>query len=142
MVKTASGKNVLLQVIPPSNDAPKTYILRTSNIMRTSDLPATDNYDGDSTSQEITEQGNIGEIEDNIESPENVGEEIIEDETFLCENIYDSGNTNGDDFINEVVLEDNINEITIEQNVNEVTVDNTADFNVKEVILDSLLHNM
>lgn len=87
----------------------------------------------------ITEESNIKEeVIDSVESIEKVQEQIQEDGPFLCENLFDSCASNGEVFINEVILEDNVNEIIIEQNVNEITVDNT-DSTVKESVLDNML---
>ncbi|XP_018576311.1 uncharacterized protein LOC108914879 [Anoplophora glabripennis] len=138
MVKTASGKNVLLKVVPQTSNIPKTYILKPANIVRSTSVLNADTLNDSTTGQEvITEEGGIKEVTDSVESGAKV--EGQNEEPFLCENLFDSC-TNGEVFINEIILEDNINEVVMEQNVNEVTIDNTTDSTVKEIVLDNMLH--
>lgn len=159
MVKTASGKNVLLKVVPQAGKTalqiPRTYILKSSKMIKKPQpqpqpvpvqiVEATeeehegiDIEEGQLQYEEVEEQvvqqeisvedvvdGEEGE-EELIECQEGEEEEVVEEDgvvieegTFLSENLFDSAlvaqNSEGEEFVNEVTLEDNVNEVEIAQ---------------------------
>ncbi|XP_044751798.1 uncharacterized protein LOC123311773 [Coccinella septempunctata] len=132
MVKTPSGKNVILQVVPQlakiemSNPA-KTFILKTAKIVKQikpSIVPVP--IVKSEPSDIIVEEHHLGNFEDNAELLDEHSEVIensdvfedpdVEEDELLGESFFQNGiKYEEQEFVDEVTLEDNVNEVTIEE---------------------------
>lgn len=149
MVKTTSGKNVILKVVPHQNDSevsiknfsrkgnnkiyqtPKTFLLKTAQLIK---------QDHNTTQCEILKGGIVEEVADETQIKYEQEDEEVEQVEY-CEdveteeveveeqNVIEEGT-----FLNEQLFENAIvtksfdeevfvNEVTLEDNVNEVTIE-------------------
>ncbi|XP_044267425.1 uncharacterized protein LOC123013129 isoform X2 [Tribolium madens] len=143
MVKTTSGKNVILKVVPQQSDsdAPKTFLLKTAKLIKQQSASPCEILPKQEVLEEVEEddsQLQYEQVEEQIEEQvaycEDVETEdgeveeeqnVIEEGTFLNEQLFENAmvaKTFDDEevFVNEVTLEDNVNEVTI---AGEVTVE-------------------
>ncbi|XP_064212649.1 uncharacterized protein LOC103312892 [Tribolium castaneum] len=147
MVKTTSGKNVILKVVPQQSDsdAPKTFLLKTTKLIKQQQQSASpceiipkqevtvdEEVEEDDSSElqyeQVEEQ--IEEYCEDVETEDGEVEEeqnVIEEGTFLNEHLFENAMVtktfDEEVFVNEVTLEDNVNEVTI---AGEVTVEGAS----------------
>jgi hypothetical protein len=158
MVKTTSGKNVILKVVPQQSDAdaPKTFLLKTAKLIKQTASPreviskaelVEDVEDDDGQLQYEQEQveEQVGYCEDVETEDAEVEEEqnVIDDGTFLNEQLFESAMVtktfDEEVFVNEVTLEDNVNEVTIEDEVTlEAASSNEEEEEQQEEVVDML----
>ncbi|KAJ8956815.1 hypothetical protein NQ318_014229 [Aromia moschata] len=142
MVKTTSGKNVFLKVVSQASDMTKTFIVKSAKVLRNPTVQSTEIVtecpeDDDAKEDEDIKYDVVEEkLSEDIEMAEQIQEEVIEDRSFLNDDLFDNGAVinQGDIFINEVTLEDNVNEVTIEENDNESTIENTDKVNIASIL--------
>ncbi|KAJ3654874.1 hypothetical protein Zmor_014028 [Zophobas morio] len=146
MVKTTSGKNVILKVVPQQSDsdAPKTFLLKTAKLVKQTTsaspceiLPREDVVEEveDDEEGQLKYEQEEEQVEEQVAYCEDVEteegdiqeEDVIEDGTFLSEQLFENAMVtktfDEEVFVNEVTLEDNVNEVTIED---EVTLEGTS----------------
>lgn len=132
MVKTPSGKNVILQVVPQlakieTSNPNKTFILKTAKIVKQikpSIIPVP--VVKSEPSDIIVEEHHLSHFEDNVELLDEQSEVIdnsdvfedpdVEEDELLGESFFQNGiKYEEQEFVDEVTLENNVNEVTIEE---------------------------
>ncbi|CAG9864496.1 unnamed protein product [Phyllotreta striolata] len=142
VVKTASGKNIVLKVISQTTDIPKQYLLKTKKqapMVEVVKEVAADDEQGTMEEQEIEEEGTIIE-EEIVPDYDESADGMVETEMVTVdedgEEVYVPEEEVEEVFVNEVTLEEDCNEVTIEENVNEVMVEEDEGEEVVEEVED------
>ncbi|KAK9888508.1 hypothetical protein WA026_000759 [Henosepilachna vigintioctopunctata] len=134
MVKTPSGKNVILKVVPQlakieTTNPAKTFILKTAKIIKQikpsiipipvvksepSDIVIEEHHlrGFDENSEFMDDHSDVIQNSEVFEDPDVEEDELLGDEAFFSNG---KDYEEEDEFVDEVTLEDNVNEVTIEE---------------------------
>ncbi|CAH1105667.1 unnamed protein product [Psylliodes chrysocephalus] len=149
VVKTASGKNIVLKVISQSTEIPKQYLLKTKKqtpvvaplVEVVNEVPAEDQIsieEHDIHGEEVTEEEETVVEEEIVPEYEEGVEGLVETEMVSIDEdgdeIYAPEEEVEEVFVNEVTLEEECNEVTIEENVNEVMIEEDSHELVEEEV--------